>query len=104
MLIQDGTTKHTNRKTIKFFNKIPILTQSLKSPDLNLVELVCDYLKKKLSKLNLNSKEELIEVIKEILEQMSYEQIYKTINKVIDGREPKVIKFQEALKKLKNKI
>ena len=83
MLIQDGNTDHTSRKTMEFCNKIPILTQRPNSPDLNPIELVWRYLKKTI-KLNLNSKEELKKAIKEIWEQMPYEQIYKTINKVID--------------------
>ena len=40
MLIQDGATTHTSRKTIEFCNKI--LTQSPKSPDLNPIEIVWD--------------------------------------------------------------
>ena len=69
---------------MEFCNKIPILTQSPKNLDLNPIELVWGYLNKKLSKLNLNLKDELIEAINEIWKQMPYEQIYKTINKIID--------------------
>ena len=51
MLVQDGATAHTSRKTIEFCNhhKIPIITQSPRSPDLNSIEMVWGYIKKTLS-------------------------------------------------------
>ena len=63
---------------------------------MNPIELVWGYLKKKLSHHIINSKDELMSKILEIWEQMPYEQIYKSINKVIDERAQDVIKLQGA--------
>ena len=93
ILIQDGATSHTAKKTKEWCEnmQIKVMTQSPKSPDMNPIEKIWNLLKNSVQKRSPKNKEELIEAIQkswsEITQQTAENIIYHVVHQVC----PKVL-------------